>query len=176
MQPCGQDDGKGRKKMLRLDLNVLWTIINLLITYGIVRLFLFKPVKKVLEARQAEIDGQYQEAQTARDTAERLKSEYEEALKDASKEKLQIISEARQKAGGEYEKILSDAKKQAQQIVEDADRMAEREQQKRMQQAQEQITELVVAATAKLMASRQNAEADRELYNQFIAKTGEKCD
>ena len=162
--------------MLRLDLNLLWTIVNLLIIYGLVRVFLFKPVKKILEARQAEIDSQYADAQAAQETAEKLKSQYEESLSDASKEKMQIISDAREKAGGEYDKIVSDAKAQAQRIVEDARKAAEKEQQQRMQQAQEQIADLVVVATAKLMASKGNAEADRELYNQFIAKTGENCD
>ena len=40
----------------------------------------------------------------------------------------------------------------------------------------EQIAGLVVEATAKLVAAKQNADSDRELYNQFIAKTGEKID
>ena len=46
----------------------------------------------------------------------------------------------------------------------------------RIEQAQEQIAGLVVEATAKLVAAKQNADSDRELYNQFIAKTGEKID
>ena len=50
------------------------------------------------------------------------------------------------------------------------------EEQKRIQQAQEQIAGLVVEATAKLVAAKQNADSDRELYNQFIAKTGEEID
>ena len=41
---------------------------------------------------------------------------------------------------------------------------------------QEQIAGLVVEATAKLAAAKQNADSDRELYNQFIAKTGEEID
>lgn len=71
--------------------------------------------------------------------------------------------------------MLDEARAQADRIVEDARKTADMEQEKRMQQAQEQIADLVVAATAKVVASRQNAEADRELYNQFIAKTGEKA-
>ena len=86
------------------------------------------------------------------------------------------MNQARDRAGEEYERILSEAKSTADKLVADAQKSADREQEKRIQQAQEQIADLVVAATAKLMASRQGAEADRELYNQFIAKTGEQCD
>ncbi len=162
--------------MLRLDMNLVWTIVNLLVTYWIVRKFLFKPVKKVLEARQAEIDKQYADAQNTQDAAEAMKKQYEESLSTVAEEKAGILNEARSKASGEYEKIVADAKAEADKIKSDAKKTADMEQEKYMQQAREQIADLVVAATAKIVASKQNEEADRELYNQFIAKTGEKCD
>ncbi len=162
--------------MLRLDSNILWTIINLLILYVIARKFLFGPVRKVLAARQAEIDKQFADARTAQEDAQKLKEQYQESLDGAEKERLDILSQARDRAGEEYERILSEAKSTADKLVADAQRTADREQEKRIQQAQEQIADLVVAATAKLVASKQSAETDRELYNQFIAKTGEQCD
>ena len=162
--------------MLRLDSNILWTIINLLILYVIARKFLFGPVRKVLATRQAEIDKQFADARTAQEDAQKLKEQYQESLDGAEKERLDILNQARDRAGEEYERILSEAKSTADKLVADAQKSADREQEKRIQQAQEQIADLVVAATAKLMASRQGAEADRELYNQFIAKTGERCD
>ena len=38
--------------MLRLDINLVFTVINLLITYFILRKFLFKPIHKVVEQRK----------------------------------------------------------------------------------------------------------------------------
>lgn len=32
--------------MLRIDLNIVWTIINVLILFALVKKFLFKPVRK----------------------------------------------------------------------------------------------------------------------------------
>ena len=40
--------------MLKLDWNLLLTVLNLLILAGAMWYFLFKPVRKILEARQAE--------------------------------------------------------------------------------------------------------------------------
>lgn len=71
---------------------------------------------------------------------------------------------------------LADAQTEAKKILDNADKNAALEEQKRIQQAQEQIAGLVVEATAKLVAAKQNADSDRELYNQFIAKTGEEID
>ena len=75
-----------------------------------------------------------------------------------------------------YDRIVADAQTEAKKIMDNASKNATLEEQKRIEQAQEQIAGLVVEATAKLVAAKQNADSDRELYNQFIAKTGEKID
>ena len=143
--------------MLRLDINIVWTILNLLIIFAIVKIFLIKPIHKILDARQAEIDKQYADAKAAQDSANEL-------------------NEARGKASNEYDRIVADAQTEAKKIMDNASKNATLEEQKRIEQAQEQIAGLVVEATAKLVAAKQNADSDRELYNQFIAKTGEKID
>jgi F-type H+-transporting ATPase subunit b len=74
----------------------------------------------------------------------------------------------------EYDRIVSEAKDEADRILENARKQADEEQEKSVRQAREQIAELVVAATAKVVASGQGQEADRELYNRFLAKTGEQ--
>ena len=48
--------------MLRLDINLVFTIINLLIWYAIIRIFLFKPINKVIDKRNAAIQEKYDEA------------------------------------------------------------------------------------------------------------------
>ena len=40
--------------MLRLDWNLLFTVINLLLLFVLMKIFLFKPVQKIIAARQAE--------------------------------------------------------------------------------------------------------------------------
>lgn len=52
--------------MLKLDINLVFTVINLLIIYFILSKFLFKPVKNILAKRQEEIDKQYAEAEEAK--------------------------------------------------------------------------------------------------------------
>ena len=43
--------------MLRLDWNLLFNIINLIILYALMKRFLFKPVNAILEKRQQEADA-----------------------------------------------------------------------------------------------------------------------
>ena len=45
--------------MLRLDINLLFTVINLLVLYFFMRKFLFGRVNKILEERKALIEKQF---------------------------------------------------------------------------------------------------------------------
>ena len=45
--------------MLRLDWNILFNIINLIILYLLMKRFLFKPVNAILEKRQQAADAQF---------------------------------------------------------------------------------------------------------------------
>lgn len=160
--------------MLRLDINLLFTVINLLLLFVIIRVFLFKPIKKVMAKRQEEFDKQFTDAQSVTDKANELKKQYEDSLSGVEAEKAAVISEGRAKASAEYDRIVADAQVEAQKVLENARKAAEIEKDKSIKEAKEQIADLVVAATAKVVASGQGEEADRELYNQFLAKTGEE--
>lgn len=160
--------------MLRLDINLVFTIINLLIIYFIVAKFLFKPIKNILAKRQEEIDKQYADAKAAEAQAMELKKQYEDSVKGIADERAAAVNEARTKAGEEYDRIIADAKAEADKLVGNAKKLAHMEQEKSIRQAQEQIADLVVEATAKVVAAGQGSAADRELYNQFLAKTGEQ--
>ena len=56
--------------MLKLDINPLWTVVNVLIMYALLRKFLFKPVQDVLDKRQKMVDDELANAQDAKTKAE----------------------------------------------------------------------------------------------------------
>ena len=158
--------------MLRIDLNLLWTVINVLIIFGIVKKFLLKPVNKILAARQEEIDKQYADAKAAEENVRQLEEQTKAAMNSIEEQKNETLKDARGKAEEEYQRRVAEAKAEADKILSDARILADREQEKRMEQAQNQIADLVVAAAAKLVASKAGEEEDKALYDQFLAKTG----
>lgn len=168
-----EDVRRSEVDMLRLDINLVFTIINLLIIYFIIRRFLFKPVKKILAQRQEEIDSQFKSAQDTKREALELKKQYEESMTGIEEERKYTLGKARVKASKEYDKIIADAKIEADKLIEKSKKEAELEKERCVREAKEQIADLVVEATAKVVASGQGQEADREIYNQFLAKTGE---
>ena len=62
--------------MLRLDINLVFTIIDLLIWYAIIRIFLFKRINRVIDQREQAIQSRYADAQKLQDEAAAEKDKY----------------------------------------------------------------------------------------------------
>ena len=103
--------------MLRLDINILWTAINLLILYALLRKFLFAPVHGILDKRKAEVEAELQQAADTRSQAESVKKDYEESLARVAEENARSIAEAKGKATAEYDRIVAEANVKAEGIV-----------------------------------------------------------
>ena len=88
--------------MLKFDINILWTLINLIIFFVLMKLFLFKPIKKTLDKRKELIEGQFKAAEDKEKKAGELQAEYQSQLSGVEDEKKAIIAEARNNAKGEY--------------------------------------------------------------------------
>ena len=60
--------------MLKLDINLLWTVVNVLVMYAVLRKFLFKPVQDVIAKRQQMVDANLADAETSKkEAAETMK-------------------------------------------------------------------------------------------------------
>ncbi len=161
--------------MLHIDgWNLAITIVNLLVLFVAMRIFLFKPVQRIIEARQEEADKQFKEAAERQSQADELKAQYEQSLEDAEKEKRTIIKEARKSADDEYQRILKNAEKTATQIKQDATTEAENRRNQIIKMVEKEITEMVVNATEKMVGEKSGAEADRALYGKFLDKAGDE--
>ena len=90
--------------MIKIDINLVFTIINLLVLYLLMKKFLFGPIINVMDQRKAMIDQQFAEAKERQDNAKVLQEQYEGALKSAKEESYQIMEQARKeaKAGRPY--------------------------------------------------------------------------
>ena len=55
--------------MLSLDWDIVWTIVNLLILFLLLKHFLFKPITKMMESRTAEIENNLKDAEDQKQKA-----------------------------------------------------------------------------------------------------------
>lgn len=160
--------------MLRIDFGLIFTIINLLVLYFAMRKFLFKPVHRILEERQARITRDLQEAEQAKTNARALEAQHGASLKGIEAEKNRAIAEARSAASVEYNRIVADAKTHADSIIEEAVTEGENKKAEIIKEARSEITELILAATARVIGVG-NAN-DSALYDEFLEKAGNAND
>lgn len=138
--------------MLNLDpWNILFTVINLLIFFLIIKFFLLKPIKKVMDEREQMIKDDFDSAQKTKKEAEELKSEYENDLKTAKDKAVQITAEAKKTAELQKNKIIDSATKQAKQIVDKAQKDASLEYDRTMAVLESEIASLALVAAEKVV-------------------------
>lgn len=154
--------------MLRFDMNLVWTVVNILILYFLVKRFLFQPVNKILKERQALIDKQFADVHSAENGIQEKQALLDSSLDEIDRKRSEVLAEARSRAGAEYERIVSDAREQAGKILADAQVEAQQRQARLMAKEEAALADLVVTAAAKIAAAKVDVEADRELYNRFI--------
>lgn len=159
--------------MLKFDLNFLWTIINLILFFVLMRFLLFKPIKKILTQRQEMIDNQFKDAENAREQADSLKSLYEAELAGVEDEKKQIITDARADAKTEYDKIVNRAQSDADRIKSDAHKAAEAETEKARLSVKEGIAQLAMETAAKVVGEKSSAEIDSSIYDKFLNESSD---
>ena len=161
--------------MLKIDpVNLICTVINLMILFVALRVFLFKPVQNIIAARQEEADKQLDDAKTKQAEADALKEKYTAVLADAETEKKQILKDARSDADAQYQKIVDDAKEKAKQIEEKAAAEAESQKTQILKNTEKEIADMVVSAAQKIVGTQSGAKIDKSLYDEFLVKAGEE--
>lgn len=160
--------------MLKLDWNLLFTVINLLILVAAMWYFLFKPVRKIIEARQAEADRENALVKARLADAEAAKARYDKCVADAEEERKQILSKARKQADEEYKKIVNNAKATVRRIEAEANEDIARSKARILSDAEQEIADMIAAATEKNVGENCGSSIDNALYNQFLAEVEEK--
>ncbi len=156
--------------MLSLDINLVFTIINLLIWYVLIRKFLFQPVNNIISQREAAIASRYAEAQSLKEAAQAEKEKCENLQAQIEQDRSQAEAKAQADAREEYSRIVADAKSQAEQIVETSRKEAELEKEKIISQAERRIRTLILDTAEESMKTAGN---DGALYDEFLTKAGE---
>ena len=148
-------------------MGLVWTIINLIVLFLLLRHFLINPVSNIMEQRRKLNADGLQNAQDTQDEANRLKAEYEEALSGAKKESAEIVDKARIDARAEYDRIVGEAGAKAGNIIENAKENVRIEREQTMKELQSQIAGLAIASAEKIVGDK-----EQNIYDQFLGEVG----
>ena len=156
--------------------DVLISLCNLTILFFVLKKFLFKPVKNVMDKRREEIDKDYADAARSKNEAMQAKEEYEEKLASAQDEAASIMQDATDLAQKRGEKIVEEARLRAEHIVAQAQSEADLRHKKATEDIKQEIVEVSSALAEKMLEREINEEDHRGLIDSFIKKIGEDDD
>ena len=152
---------------------ILISLINLLIIYRILKKFLFKPVQKVMNERQAQVDRIYGDANQSRAQAEQMKQEYEQRLASAREEADGLVKNAVQTAQKRSDQMVSEASAQASRIKQKADEEIAQQKKKMLQDVRDEISDLAVEIASKVVEREISPRVYDGFVDEFIRNVGE---
>ena len=158
--------------MLKLDWNLLWTVVNLIILFLLLKKFLFGPVCKIIDERQSIINNDLESAKKAKNDAEKMKSDYEAEIAGAHTEALEITKRAREIAEKEGDLIIQNAREESAKILKDAEKSAENEKSRALDDAKGEIADLALLAAAKVINKNVDSDSDKDAVNDFLSEVG----
>lgn len=149
------------------------SLLNLVLLFLLVKKFLFKPVMKVLDQRQKQIDDRYARADEANAEAQESRKTWEEKLAGADAEADAILQTAAENARRRGDKLVAKARGEADSIIRMAQNEAKLERQMAAAGIRKEIVEVSGALAEKLLEREINRQDHRALIDSFIEEIGD---
>ena len=146
------------------------TILNLFIQMFLMKKFLFKPIRRVLEERQKRADQNIRAAEQEKAEAEAVKAEYTKNMAQVREEAAGILERAKQDASQQADELLQSARSEAQALKAKAESDIRQEKKRALNEAKDEIGGLAMDIAGRVV-EREIHEADhRALIDDFLQK------
>ncbi len=152
----------------------LFTLLNLVVTYLILKKFLFKPVNKMIDDRQKEIDDLYADAEQTKRQAEDLKADYDHRLSEAKQTSAELIQNATQDANRRSDEIIRQARGEADAIRNKAMSDIALERKKAINDVKGDISRIAMDIAEKVVEKKLDAADQDRLIEGFLRDMGDK--
>lgn len=149
---------------------MIFTWVNFIILFLLLKKFLFRPISDILEKRGAEIEQEFQNAQNANEEAEQIKIRYERELGEAKNKSDRIIKTAEETAKIRSDKIIGEASQKAAGIIEKSRSQIECDKKEAVNAAKGEIALMAVMAAERLIGREISADDDDRLIADIIEK------
>jgi len=154
--------------------HIVISLANLVILFLILKKLLFKPVKKIVDKRQKEIESEYKKAEKTQAEADAIKVEWEGKMATAEAEADKIISDAVERADSRNEVMLYESREKADQIIRKAKADIERERKDARETIKKEIVDVSQTLSEQIIGREINMDDHRDLIDKAIDKIGEE--
>lgn len=154
--------------------SLILNIANIVIMFVIVRLLVYKPVKKFMTERRSRVEAALAEAGEKMKLADESKAEAEAAragaASEAEAEKLRILDEA----AADADRIIAEANAQADRIRDEAVAEAAHNADAIMDDMRESIADIAVGLAGEIIGRELDKSGSSELIDRYFDKVAEK--
>ena len=155
--------------MLDIDpYTILWTVVNLLVLYLLMRKFLFGPVNAILDGRAKVIEDGLTQARQKQEEAQQLHSQYEAEIAQSKDEASQIIAQAKAQSEALYQRTLADAQAEAKKLLEENQERNLRDRENMLRSVRQEVAQLAVVAAEKVAVDSNQA------IDSFLQEAGDQ--
>ncbi len=148
--------------------------INIFILFLLGSYLLFNPVRNLLKKRQDMIAGSIEDANKDKEEAAKLKSEYDDRLKNADKEADQILGDARKKALMREDQIVEEARMEAARIIERAHVEAELEKKSAADDMKKEMIAVATMMAGKVVSASIDTQVQESLVDETLNEMGDE--
>lgn len=153
---------------------MVWTAVNLLVLYLLLKKFLFHPVTAMIESRQEALHRDLEQAESQRIQAEQARTEYEEKLSQAGDEAQTLVAQGRARGQGEYQRLLAQAQTEAQALMARTQTQMESDRAAMLAGARKEVATLALLAAAQVSGHTLTGADDQALLSDFLVEEGER--
>ncbi len=146
--------------------------IAFIIIWIVLAKFAWPSVVKAMDAREAKIQGDLDDAAKAKSDAEATKKEYEQRLADANRQADEIVAAAKKEAEEERSKVLAKAQKDAAATIAKAHDVVDSERHKAMIELSSSVVDLSVEIASKIIGDGLSQDQQRKLAEKYLAEVG----
>jgi F-type H+-transporting ATPase subunit b len=144
-------------------------IVNFVLLLVLLRVFLYKPILKMLDERRQRIAQGMEKAEQADKELARAQEAHAEKVAEAREEAQGIRAEAQAAAEKERTRVLEEARKEALAIQADARAHLDLERQRMLKELRGQVVTLAIAAANKVVGEALDEERQRRLVQEFFS-------
>ncbi|MCL2496038.1 MAG: F0F1 ATP synthase subunit B [Clostridiales bacterium] len=151
---------------------IIYAIFNFSLLVVLLRIFLYKPVRKMMDTRQQIISESLEAAEQAQQQAAAAGEIIGAQLEQAKTEALEIVASART-AGDELKKqLLEEARAEALIITEDTRAALLKEREEAIIALRKEAAALAVSTAGRILSEEISTEQQQSLLQKYITKVG----
>lgn len=130
---------------------ILCTIVNVLVAFIVIKLFVFKPILNVIKSREEQIASQVDAAERSKEEAASNAEVSKQAIDDARAEAAQILEDARASANEQAAIIKQKAKDEASEMISRAENEVVRMKRVAIEEMKDEISDLSVEVAGRVI-------------------------